>query len=212
MTPSDRIRRLVDVVVAGVGLLVASPVLIAAAVATRLSAGRGVVYRQRRLGLAGHPFELLKFRSMKHPKPGREGPEFDEERLTRVGQWLRATSIDELPSLWNLLRGEITLVGPRPLPVHYWDRFVGDEYERFEVRPGITGLAQVSGRNELDWPERLALDVNYVHTRSLRGDLRILMRTVPAVLKQSGVDQGGAVTMYELPAGRSDENQRVSNP
>jgi lipopolysaccharide/colanic/teichoic acid biosynthesis glycosyltransferase len=184
--------------------------MIAAAVATRLSAGRGVVYRQRRLGLAGRSFELLKFRSMKHPKPDREGPEFDEERLTRVGQWLRATSIDELPSLWNLLRGEITLVGPRPLPVHYWDRFVGDEYERFEVRPGITGLAQVNGRNELDWPERLALDVEYVHTRSLCGDLEILVQTVPAVLKQSGVDQGDGVTMHELPADRSDRNQRAS--
>ena len=96
---------------------------------------------------------------MRHPRPGREAPEFDDERLTQVGQWLRATSLDELPSLWNLLRGEIALVGPRPLPVHYWDRFVGDEYERFEVRPGITGLAQVSGRNAIDWPERLALDV-----------------------------------------------------
>lgn len=210
MTLSDRVRRLVDVVLAGGGLLLTSPIMIAAAVATRLSAGRGVVYRQRRLGLAGRSFELLKFRSMKHPKPGREGPEFDEERLTRVGQWLRATSIDELPSLWNLLSGEITLVGPRPLPVHYWDRFVGEEYERFEVRPGITGLAQVNGRNELDWPERLALDVYYVRTRSLSGDLEILVQTVPAVLKQSGVDQGDGVTMHELPANRSDRNQRAS--
>jgi lipopolysaccharide/colanic/teichoic acid biosynthesis glycosyltransferase len=210
VTLSDRVRRLVDVVLAGGGLLLTSPIMIAAAVATRLSAGRGVVYRQRRLGLAGRSFELLKFRSMKHPKPGREGPEFDEERVTRVGQWLRATSIDELPSLWNLLSGEITLVGPRPLPVHYWDRFVGEEYERFEVRPGITGLAQVNGRNELDWPERLALDVYYVRTRSLSGDLEILVQTVPAVLKQSGVDQGDGVTMHELPANRSDRNQRAS--
>ena len=188
--------------VAAGGLLVASPLLIGAALATRISAGRGVVYKQRRLGLAGRPFELLKFRSMKHPKPGREGPEFDNERLTRVGQWMRATSIDELPSLLNLLRGEITLVGPRPLPVHYWDRFSGDEYERFEVRPGITGLAQVSGRNAVDWPERLALDVQYVRTRSLVGDVRILIDTVPAVLGRSGIDQADGVTMHELPADR----------
>ena len=133
----------------------ASPVLVAAAVATRVSAGRGVIYRQRRLGLAGRPFELLKFRSMRHPEPGREAPEFDDERITRVGQWLRATSLDELPSLWNLLRGDITLVGPRPLPVHYWDRFVGDEYERFEVRPGITGLAQIE-RSQRDRLARAA--------------------------------------------------------
>jgi lipopolysaccharide/colanic/teichoic acid biosynthesis glycosyltransferase len=138
---ADGIRRILDVVAAAGGLIVLSPVLIGAALATRVTAGRGVVYRQRRLGRGGRPFELLKFRSMRHPKPGREDPEFDAERLTSVGRWLRATSVDELPSLWNLLRGEITLVGPRPLPVHYWDRFVGDEYERFEVRPGITGLA-----------------------------------------------------------------------
>jgi lipopolysaccharide/colanic/teichoic acid biosynthesis glycosyltransferase len=190
------------VLVAAGGLLVASPLLIGAALATRISAGRGVVYKQRRLGLAGRPFELLKFRSMKHPRPGREGPEFDQERLTRVGQWMRATSIDEVPSLLNLLRGEITLVGPRPLPVHYWDRFSGDEYERFEVRPGITGLAQVSGRNAVDWPERLALDVQYVRTRSLVGDVRILIDTVPAVLGRSGIDQADGVTMHELPADR----------
>ena len=203
MSVSDAIRRSVDVVVAAAGLVVASPLLIAVAVATRVSAGRGVVYRQRRLGLAGRPFELLKFRSMRHPEPGREAPEFDNERVTRVGQWVRATSLDELPSLWNLLRGEIALVGPRPLPVHYWDRFVGDEYERFEVRPGITGLAQINGRNAIDWPERLALDVEYVRTRSLLGDLRIVLATVPAVLARSGVDHAEGVTMHELPADRA---------
>jgi lipopolysaccharide/colanic/teichoic acid biosynthesis glycosyltransferase len=202
VTPTAAIRRTADVLVAAGGLLVTSPLLLGAALATRVSAGRGVVYKQTRLGLAGRPFELLKFRSMKHPRPGREGPEFDQERLTRVGQWMRATSIDELPSLLNLLRGEITLVGPRPLPLHYWDRFIGDEYERFEVRPGITGLAQVSGRNAVDWPDRLALDVEYVRTRSLAGDVRILIDTVPAVLGQSGIDQADGVTMHELPADR----------
>jgi lipopolysaccharide/colanic/teichoic acid biosynthesis glycosyltransferase len=200
---ADGVRRATDVVVASIGLIVLSPVIAASALAIRLTAGRGVIYRQRRLGLAGHPFELLKFRSMRHPRPGREHPDFDAERRTRVGSWLRATSLDELPSLVNLLRGEITLVGPRPLPVHYWDRFVGDEYERFLVPPGITGLAQVSGRNELDWPERLATDVEYVRTRTLRGDLRILALTVPAVLGRDGVDSAAGVTMHELPAGRT---------
>ena len=176
---SDGVRRSVDVIAAVCGLVVLSPLLAGAAIATRLSMGSPVVYRQRRLGLGGQPFELLKFRSMRHPSPGREGPEFDAERITRVGRWLRATSVDELPSLFNLLRGEITLVGPRPLPVHYWPRFVGDEYERFEVRPGITGLAQVNGRNTVDWPERLAFDVDYVRSRSLLGDARILFATMP---------------------------------
>jgi len=195
---------MLDVAVAGSGLLVTSPILLGVALAIRLSAGRGVVYRQRRLGQAGRSFEILKFRSMRHPASGREGAQFDAERVTKVGEWLRATSLDELPSLWNLLRGEITLVGPRPLPVHYWNRFVGDEFERFEVRPGITGLAQVSGRNGLDWPERLALDVDYVRTRSLRGDLRILGATVPVVLGRSGVDHAPGVMMHELPANRHE--------
>ena len=199
----DLIRRVSDVVAATVGLVLLAPVLAGVAAATRVSIGRGVLYRQRRLGLGGRPFELYKFRSMRHPEPGREAPEFDAERITRIGRWIRATSLDELPSLWNLLRGDITLVGPRPLPVHYWDRYVGDEYERFEVRPGITGLAQVSGRNTVDWPERLALDVEYVRTRSLLGDLRILFGTIPAVLGRSGVDHAEGVTMHELPADRA---------
>ena len=197
------VRRLLDVTAAVCGLVVLLPVLIAVAIATRATAGSGVLFRQRRLGIAGRPFELLKFRSMRHPLPGREGPEFDAERMTKTGRWLRALSIDELPSLWNLLRGDISLVGPRPLPVQYWDRFLCDEYERFEVRPGITGLAQVNGRNAVDWPDRLALDVEYVRNRTLRGDLRILVATVPAVLGRSGIEHGAGVTMHELPAERS---------
>lgn len=203
MTPvADLIRRVVDVAAAVTLLIVTSPLLFAAAIATRLSVGPGVFYRQRRIGLGGRPFELLKFRSMRNPLPGREAPEFDAERITRVGTGLRATSLDELPSLLNLLRGDIALVGPRPLPVHYWPRFRGDEYERFEVMPGITGLAQVSGRNQLDWPERLAIDVEYVRTRSLIGDARILFRTIPTVLGGGGVEQEAGVTMTELPADR----------
>jgi lipopolysaccharide/colanic/teichoic acid biosynthesis glycosyltransferase len=199
---TDAVRRVIDVVVALVGMILGAPVLVAAAVATRVSVGAPVLFRQRRLGLAGRPFELLKFRSMRRATPGREGPEFDGERITAAGRFMRSTSLDELPSLWNLLRGDVTLVGPRPLPVHYWPRFRDAEYERFEVRPGITGLAQISGRNLVDWSDRLALDVRYVRTRSLLGDLRILVATVPAVLGRSGVDAGEATTMHELPADR----------
>ncbi len=147
---------------------------------------------------------LLKFRTMRDPEPGREDPEFDAERITRVGTWLRSTSIDELPSLVNLVRGDIGLVGPRPLPVHYWERFRGPEYERFLVRPGITGLAQVNGRNQLDWDARLATDVDYVRTRTLAGDVAIIARTVPQVLSRSGIDEGEGVTMTALPADRPD--------
>ena len=200
--PADVVRRTVDVTVAALGLLLLSPVLGGAALAVRATMGPRVMFRQERLGLAGRPFTLLKMRTMKHPEPGREGPEFDADRMTRLGSVLRASSVDELPSLWNLLRGDITLVGPRPLPTHYWQRYRGDEYRRFEVKPGITGLAQVSGRNLVDWPERLALDVRYVEQRSLLGDARILVRTVPTVLSGSGVSNGQVVTMHALPADR----------
>lgn len=200
--PADVLRRTVDVTVAAVGLLLLAPVLGGAALAVRATMGPRVMFRQERLGLAGRPFTLLKLRTMKHPEPGREGPEFDADRMTRLGSVLRASSVDELPSLWNLLRGDITLVGPRPLPTHYWPRYRGDEYRRFEVKPGITGLAQVSGRNLVDWPERLALDVRYVEQRSLLGDARILVRTVPTVLSGSGVSNGQVVTMHALPADR----------
>ena len=200
--PGDIVRRSVDVAIAIIGGVVLLPLGIHAAVAIRVTSGPGVIYRQRRLGRGGHPFEMLKFRTMKHPAPGREAPEFDQERITRTGRFLRSSSIDELPSLMNLLRGDIALVGPRPLPAHYFDRFRGDEYRRLEVRPGITGLAQISGRNTVDWDERLALDVEYVENRSLVGDARILFATVPAVLGASGIDQADGVTMTELPANR----------
>lgn len=199
---ADGVRRFVDVTAAVVGLTLLSPVIGAAMLAVRLRLGPGVLFRQRRLGLGGHPFQVLKLRTMLHPKPGRAGPEYDAERLPPLGKWLRATSLDELPSLVNLLRGDVTLVGPRPLPVHYWERYRGDEYRRFEVKPGITGLAQISGRNTVDWPERLAIDVRYVEQRSLLGDLRILFKTVPAVLGRHGIDQEAGVTMTELPADR----------
>ena len=200
--PADALRRAVDIAVALAGLTIAAPVFGLGAAAIRVAMGPGVLYRAERLGRGGHPFTLLKFRSMRHPEPGQEGPEFDQLRLGRLGRWLRATSLDELPSLVNLLRGDITLVGPRPLPVHYWDRFRGDEYRRFDVRPGITGLAQVSGRNTVDWDSRLALDVEYVANRTLRGDLAILARTVPAVLRREGVDHAPGVTMHALPPDR----------
>jgi lipopolysaccharide/colanic/teichoic acid biosynthesis glycosyltransferase len=199
---ANALRRVVDVAVAGLGLLVASPFLALAAITIRGRLGTGVLFRQRRVGRAGRPFTLLKLRTMRHAEPDREGPEHDAERLTRLGRLLRSSSIDELPSLWNLLRGDITLVGPRPLPVHYWERYRGSEYRRFEVKPGITGLAQVNGRNLVDWPERLALDVRYVDERTLIGDVRILLRTIPMVLRGSGISNGVAATMHALPADR----------
>ena len=199
---ANAVRRTLDVSVALLILVVGSPVLLAVAIAVRIRLGSPVLFRQRRLGIGGQPFDVLKFRTMRDPAPGREGPEFDAERLPRLGQFLRGTSLDELPSMINLLRGDVTLVGPRPLPEQYWTRYRGAEYERFRVKPGVTGLAQINGRNTVDWNERLALDVQYVRTRSVRGDLNILLKTIPVVLGRSGVNHAEGVTMHALPADR----------
>lgn len=198
----NALRRAVDVVLAATVLLLGAPLLALLALVVRLRLGSPVFFHQTRLGRGGRPFRLVKFRSMRHPAPGREAPEFDAERLTRFGGFLRSTSLDELPEFWNVLRGDMTLVGPRPLPAGYWPRYRGDEYERFLVKPGITGLAQVNGRNACDWDDRLRLDVQYVRTRSLQGDLGILAKTVAVVARRTGVDQDGGVTMTELPQGR----------
>lgn len=195
---ADAVRRVVDVAVAVIGMVALAPVFLAVAAAVRVRMGSPVLFRQQRLGRDAEPFHLLKFRSMHPAAPGKEGPEYDHARLGRLGRFLRASSLDELPSLVNLLRGEISLVGPRPLPVHYLPRFSAQQLQRFEVKPGITGLAQVAGRNAVDWPERLALDVRYVQTRTLWLDLTLLLRTVPMVLRRSGVDHADGVTMKEL--------------
>ena len=199
---ADAVRRAVDVVAAIAGLVLLSPVLAGAAIAVRINLGPGVIHSQIRLGRGGRPIRLLKFRTMRHAAPGRDHPEFDAERLTRVGSWLRSSSIDELPSLVNMARGDISLVGPRPLPQHYWERFRGAEFERFLVRPGLSGLAQVQGRNELPWDDRLRADVRYVRTRSLRGDALIVARTLPMLLGRVGITEPGGVTMTPLPASR----------
>lgn len=200
----DAVRRCADVVVGVVAAVVLSPVIAGAALAVRLSMGPGVLFRQRRLGRRQQPFDLLKFRTMRHAATGPWDPSRDHERITRVGRFLRSTSLDELPSLLNLVRGDIALVGPRPLPVQYEGRFLPHELVRFDVRPGITGLAQVRGRNTVDWDDRLELDAEYVATRTLIGDVRILFSTVAVVLNRSGVDSGDGVTMRELPADRVD--------
>jgi len=195
---ADVLRRVVDIAVAAIGMVLLAPVFVAVALVVRVRMGSPVLFRQQRLGLRERPFDLLKFRSMHAAAPGKEGPEHDQARLGRLGRLLRASSLDELPSLVNLLRGEISLVGPRPLPVHYLPRFTTEQRRRFEVKPGITGLAQVAGRNAVDWPERLALDVRYVATRTLWLDLTLLVSTVPMVLRRTGVDHADGVTMKEL--------------
>ncbi|MEU4398914.1 sugar transferase [Micromonospora orduensis] len=194
--PYDAVKRVLDVLVAAVGLLLATPVLAAVALAVLITMGRPVLFRQARPGRHGRLFELVKFRSM---TVGGEdaAPANDGARLTPFGRWLRTTSLDELPQLWNVLRGEMSLVGPRPLLPAYLDRYTPEQFRRHDVRPGITGLQQVYGRNALSWEERFALDVRYVGQRSLRLDGRILLRTVRTVLRREGITAAGAATAHE---------------
>lgn len=197
---SDGAKRAGDVAVSAVGLVLTAPLQMTLAVLVRRDLGTPVVFRQQRPGRGGIPFTLLKFRTMRAPSEG-DGPSRadaapdDEERLTGFGRWLRSTSLDELPSLWNVLVGDMSLVGPRPLLMEYLDLYTERQARRHEVRPGVTGLAQVSGRNHVDWADRLELDVVYVETRSLAVDLRILARTVRTVLSRQGVAQHGRATM-----------------
>jgi lipopolysaccharide/colanic/teichoic acid biosynthesis glycosyltransferase len=164
--------------------------------------GAPVTFRQTRTGLHGRLFTLVKLRTMRH-----EGGD-DERRLTPLGRWLRATSLDELPQLWNVLRGDMSLVGPRPLLPHYLERYSAAQARRHEVPPGITGLTQVSGRNGLSWEEKFALDVWYVDHWTLGLDLRILWRTLLTVLRRDGVAADGHATMPEFLGGGAGERSR----
>jgi len=182
-------KRTLDVVGAALGLFVAALPMACVALAVRLTLGAPVLFRQVRPGRYAKPFTLVKFRTM------RTGVGDDDVRLTRLGRFLRSTSLDELPELWNVLVGDMSLVGPRPLLVQYLDLYSPRQARRHEVRPGLTGLAQVEGRNLVAWEERFELDVRYVETRSFALDLRIIARTVAAVLRREGISGEGEVTM-----------------
>ena len=187
-------KRALDLAVAVPALVLTAPVQLVTAVAVRVALGRPVVFRQQRPGLYGRPFTLVKFRTML--RPDQVGGSMDDAlRLTTMGRVLRATSLDELPTLLNVVRGDMSLVGPRPLLVEYLDRYTHTQARRHEVRPGLTGLAQVNGRNQQSWDERLRLDVEYVDTWSIAGDLRILARTLVAVLRRDGISAAGHATM-----------------
>ncbi|MET8308623.1 sugar transferase [Micromonospora sp. NPDC005173] len=191
----DRIKRILDILLASLALLAFAPVLLLVSALIAVADGRPVIFRQTRPGRHGKPFKLRKFRTMTAVGPGRIS---DGERLTRLGSRLRAASLDELPSLWNVLRGEMSLVGPRPLLMRYLTRYTPEQARRHEVRPGLTGLAQVRGRNSLSWEEKFTYDVRYVDTRCLRLDLRILLETVVMVLRREGVTADGHATAPEF--------------
>lgn len=188
-------KRLLDCIMALIGLIVLSPLMFIIAVLIRIKLGSPVIFKQPRPGLNEGIFTLYKFRTMidERDQNGELLP--DERRLTAFGRWLRSTSFDELPELWNILKGDMSFVGPRPLLVDYLPFYNEKQRKRHRVRPGLTGLAQVSGRNALAWEERFALDVQYVDNVSFLGDLSIMVRTVLAVLRREGISSESSVTM-----------------
>jgi lipopolysaccharide/colanic/teichoic acid biosynthesis glycosyltransferase len=180
--------------------------MLAVALLVRVKLGAPVFFRQERPGRDGRTFRILKFRTMTDAR-GPDGALLpDGQRLTRFGRFLRSTSLDEMPEVWNVLKGEMSLVGPRPLLVAYLDRYTPEQARRHEVRPGITGLAQVSGRNNAGWPAKLALDVWYVDNYSLGVDLRVLWRTLTTVVRRQDVSEDGHATAREF-AGEGGERQ-----
>jgi len=199
-----RSKRVLDVTLVMAAAPIWVPVMFVLAVLVRLGMGRGILFRQARIGLNERPFNIVKFRTMKNGGDPSGRLLTDQERLTRFGRFLRRTSLDELPELINVLRGEMSLVGPRPLLAQYLERYSTTHRRRHEVRPGITGLAQVSGRNALTWDERLDIDVVYVDSCSLALDLRILYRTLAAVLRRRGINAPGDATMPEFTGSRRD--------
>lgn len=204
----DRLKRAADVVVAAAALTVLSPLISGIAVAVAVKMGRPVLFKQERPGMHARTFELQKFRTMANPDV-RSGLVSDEERLTSFGRLLRTTSLDELPTLINVLKGDMSLVGPRPLLVRYLNRYSPYQARRHEVRPGITGLAQARGRNSLTWQDKFALDVEYVDNRSVLLDLKIIWWTFGTVLRREGISADQHATMPEF-LGYSDGLETTS--
>ena len=191
-------KRLFDLLAASLGLLVISPVLLAVAILVRIYHGSPVLFGQKRPGLHGQPFRIFKFRTMTDARAADGSPLPDEQRLTRLGRFLRASSLDELPELFNVLRGEMSLVGPRPLLMQYLERYSPEQSRRHDVLPGITGWVQVNGRNALTWEDKFRLDVWYVDHWSFWLDLKILFLTFSKVFKREGISQPGHATMEEF--------------
>ena len=197
------LKRLLDIVGALLGLLLLSPVFLGITLAVRRRMGPPALFSQLRAGLGGRPFRLYKFRSMTDARDGDGSLLPDADRLTPLGVFLRRTSLDELPQLWNVLRGTMSLVGPRPLPLEYVPLYNERQRKRLSVRPGITGWAQINGRNALAWEEKFELDVWYVEHRSTGLDLKIILLTIKKVLAREGIAASGEATMPPFEGNRS---------
>lgn len=190
-----RLKRTIDVVASAVGLIVLSPLLAFIAWRVRKDVGNPVLFRQVRPGKDGMPFTMVKFRTMRDAIGPDAQPLSDGERLTDFGRFLRRTSLDELPELWNVFHGDMSLVGPRPLLVEYLDLYTPEQMRRHDLRPGITGWAQINGRNSIGWEEKFVLDVWYVDHQSFWLDIQILIRTLTKVVRRDGINETGEVTM-----------------
>ena len=202
-------KRAADFGCATIGLLFLAPVLSILAVLVRFKLGSPVLFRQQRPGLHGKPFMLLKFRTMTDARDGDGNLLPDSERLTGFGRFLRKTSLDELPELWNVLKGDMSLVGPRPLLMQYLDRYTPEQARRHEVKPGMTGWAQVNGRNALTWEEKFKLDVWYVDHQSFWLDMKIIAMTIWKVLRREGINQTGQATAEEFMGGARDQKSEI---
>lgn len=192
------IKRLLDIIIASIALILLSPLYAFVAYKVKKNLGSPVLFRQVRPGLHGKPFEMIKFRTMKDAtdKEGNALP--DSERLTDFGKKLRASSLDELPELWNVLKGDMSLVGPRPLLMEYLPLYSAEQAKRHNVRPGVTGYAQVNGRNSLSWEDKFKLDTWYVEHQSLWLDMKILLKTVKKVIIKDGINADGEATMTKF--------------
>lgn len=192
------VKRTIDIVCSGLGLIVLSPILLITAVLIRIKLGSPIFFTQDRLGKDGKIFKMIKFRTMLDAVDKWGEPLPDEERMTSFGQLLRSTSIDELPELINVFKGDMSLVGPRPLLVEYKELYSKEQWRRHEVRPGITGWAQVNGRNNISWCKKFELDIWYIDNKSLLMDMKILIMTVLKVIKRADINQDGEVTVEDF--------------
>jgi len=199
------IKRLLDIIIASIALILLSPLYAFVSYKVKKNLGSPVLFRQVRPGLHGKPFEMIKFRTMKDAVDEQGNPLPDSERLTPFGQMLRSTSLDEMPELWNVIKGDMSIVGPRPLLMEYLPLYDSEQAKRHDVRPGMTGHAQVNGRNAIGWEEKFKLDTWYVENQSIWLDFKIMFKTVHKVLAKDDISAEGEVTMTKFTGTKTDK-------
>lgn len=200
------IKRLLDIIIASIALILLSPLYVFVAYKVKKNLGSPVLFRQVRPGLHGKPFEMIKFRTMKDAADEQGNPLPDSERLTAFGQMLRSTSLDEMPELWNVIKGDMSIVGPRPLLMEYLPLYNAEQAKRHNVRPGMTGHAQVNGRNAIGWEEKFNLDTWYVENQSIWLDFKIMLKTVKKVIAKDDINEAGEVTMTKFTGTKTDHH------